>query len=392
MLYCALLLSHDLYIILDKCCRHITTWHSTASAQSKIFKTVDLLCPNHNRIYITNYFSTNCTNSTLSFTYCAVMPRTRSSNIASKRSPRKKKVPARFIGTSIDTNQHATSDPSTSNKQKHPQAIPTTSGTDTSENNDSTLSSIFTRLQNVEAELLAAKAAAAKQSHNHDNNNTDDSDSCDDTPPIMNTQNKRKTKSKKQKSKAQPSAPPTPSFGNSDTSSESDSDLQDQPPVKKKRVSDNMKGEETINFSDSDSDYDTYDRPTPSFGNIIGSTVNNKLKHKILTDRYIDMSELLPQYRVKSADELIMKVGKHNTTTLLKNKTKYNITFQQWSEAFDVYMAVYIEKAQSRSDLTKLIRAMLTYKKEIFKLKNLNYNWAAYDQHFRLDREASPFP
>ena len=143
--------------------------------------------------------------------------------------------------------------------------------------------------------------------------------------------------------------------------------------------------------SDSDSDTDNL----ISFGSIVGEHVSPKLRRKIVQNKYVDMSSLLPQLqssKTPSPTEYTFKIGKNNNTKLVKNRITQDITIQQWQDAFDVYMAIYIGKRRSKSQLTKTVRAMLTYRKLINDMNKAGHDWAGYDRHYRRDREMNGCP
>ena len=58
-----------------------------------------------------------------------------------------------------------------------------------------------------------------------------------------------------------------------------------------------------------------------------------------------------------------MNPGKHNNAKLVKCRLKYDISFKQWCEGFDINMSVYIDKATSVSGSQKPTwRRLLTMK------------------------------
>ena len=152
----------------------------------------------------------------------------------------------------------------------------------------------------------------------------------------------------------------------------------------------NTSDEEPHSSSELDStDFEDYDQPKTSFGAIVGSTVREKLKIRILGDKFIEMAELLPNFRSlnPTTEELTIQKDKHHTAKLLRSRPKYDINFGQWCEAFTIYTAVYVERAKTRSGMLKLILSMLTYSRKMADMKRRQYDWAAYDRHFRFDRE-----
>ena len=144
------------------------------------------------------------------------------------------------------------------------------------------------------------------------------------------------------------------------------------------------------NTSESESDYPNNDRPIPSYGSIVGQNIPQKLRRKILQDKFVEISQLLPQTSTNQSDEFIFKPSKDKGAKLVKNKKRTDISFSQWMEGFDIFIAVYIDSAHKLSSLQKLIRSLLTYKKEIATLYRMGYDWASFDRHFRKDREVNP--
>ena len=141
-------------------------------------------------------------------------------------------------------------------------------------------------------------------------------------------------------------------------------------------------------LSEHDTDFEDYDHPKTSFGSIVGLTVDDKIKKRILADKFVEMSELLPNFKSnKSDDYLTITKDKDHAPKFLKHRPKTDINFGQWCEAFSSHIAIYMEKAKTRNGIIKLTRSMLTYQRMITELKRKNYDWAAYDRHFRTDRE-----
>jgi hypothetical protein len=142
--------------------------------------------------------------------------------------------------------------------------------------------------------------------------------------------------------------------------------------------------------SDSDADYSSFDKPTLSYGSLIGSNVEEKLRRKILTNRFLEMSELLPKYNIRKQQELLLKTGKSDSVRLVRRPERYDIPFDNWLEAFDVYTSIHMEKAKNVEDILKLTRSLLTYKKEVTTFKRQGGDWAGYDRHYRHDRQTNP--
>ena len=176
-------------------------------------------------------------------------------------------------------------------------------------------------------------------------------------------------------------------------SSSSDDEYFSTLPSSSKRRRLHNKGESSYDTSsESEDDYSAYDKPITSFGTLVGEGIQQKIKLKILADKFVEMSSLLPQHRSTDPEEFIMKQGRNSSATFVKQRPKTSLSISKWNEAFEIYMAIYLEKAHSSSDMLKLARSLLTYKKEVNNLCKLGYDWLAYDHHFRSDRAAKPFP
>ena len=141
--------------------------------------------------------------------------------------------------------------------------------------------------------------------------------------------------------------------------------------------------------SDCDTDFEDYDRPKSSFGSVSGHTVTPKLKKKILSNQYFEMAELLPNFKSHKTEERSLKQSSDNTLRFVKARPNCNIGIAQWCEAFNMFTSISIEKAKTRGTMLKLTRSLLTYSLMIPSLYRRGYDWAAYDRHFRSDRETT---
>ena len=201
--------------------------------------------------------------------------------------------------------------------------------------------------------------------HEEDRGSGDDEEHI---PPQPHNSNRKKTqKNKIEKYQEEPDV--------STDSSESVDD-EDRQFTRRKRRRQDYTGEHysfynTTTDSDSDTSDELADKPT-LFGSIIGSSVNTKLRQKIISDKFVEMSDLLPQYYMQDSEEYVMQFK--TKATFVKNKPRKTLNFNQWIEAFDIYTSIYIERATSVHDSTKILRALLTYRKELTNMKKLQYN------------------
>jgi len=146
--------------------------------------------------------------------------------------------------------------------------------------------------------------------------------------------------------------------------------------------------------SEEDSDDYKKDRPGISLGSIIGTTVKRSIKQKIKHDKFIEFSDLIPNYSFTKPKEFVLSMGKDNSPCFSTKPSRINISFTQWQNCFDVFMSIYLEKFNKgdSSEVIRVVKELLTYRKEISHLKENGYDWLAYDRHFRMEREAYPFP
>ena len=122
-------------------------------------------------------------------------------------------------------------------------------------------------------------------------------------------------------------------------------------------------------------------RPTTSFGLLLGHNVSTKLRQKILQEKFIDLAKLLPDHSLIQDGDLPYQAAEGQKS----NKKKSITNISQWSEAFEIFTAVYTSKKSNR----KKIQALLTYACDIRNMAKLNYDWLGYDVQFRVDREST---
>ena len=135
---------------------------------------------------------------------------------------------------------------------------------------------------------------------------------------------------------------------------------------------------------------DTSQQPSV-YSSIIDFKVPKKVRKKIINDKFIEICELLPEL-IPDNKEYTIQVGDEGAAFLVPLAPKVDLTFDQWCEAFDIFISVYIETAKSRIGAIDLLKALLTYKKSIRDLHKSGHDWAGYDRNFRHDREHYPLP
>ena len=141
----------------------------------------------------------------------------------------------------------------------------------------------------------------------------------------------------------------------------------------------------------SDESDDEPKQPTTMYGHRVGETVSYKLKTKIMANRYIQFSDLLPQHGIRRSDtdeyHLTMK---HRAISFVKNRPVRNLTIFQWMESFDIFTSIYISNAPTKSKCVKLTADLLTYKRNILSYRQQGYNWQDLDRHYRQEQEIKP--
>jgi hypothetical protein len=142
----------------------------------------------------------------------------------------------------------------------------------------------------------------------------------------------------------------------------------------------------------SDNDHSDFElepakRPMQQYGALVGDDVRKKLVLDIRSDKFVNFTELLPNPDRERNNSFVFSATSSSDLKIYQRRQKRFITFQQWNIAYDVYMSVYIETALSRSDMSLLIKDMLTYRKEVEALHSSGRDWFNFDHHFRMDRE-----
>ena len=126
-----------------------------------------------------------------------------------------------------------------------------------------------------------------------------------------------------------------------------------------------------------------------SFGLLVGEHVSKTLRQKIVTDKYVDMHDLLPE-NTKAEQHLVLTSSlSGDNLKLLKDSKDVKITLDQWNEAFAHYMAIY-HTTVALNLQSNLFLEMLTYRRDINTLAEQGLPWWRYDSQFRRDRSVNP--
>ncbi len=124
------------------------------------------------------------------------------------------------------------------------------------------------------------------------------------------------------------------------------------------------------------------ERKVISGGLPLGWNVQQAIKERIWSDRYVEFSELL---EAEGEVEYGAKLDPTDSTTVWFSKYKRVIrSIKEWDRAFNVYFNVYLQYAPHLHHLPHLV----TYSTEIKKMAEDGLNFVAYDETFRRQRDA----
>ena len=119
--------------------------------------------------------------------------------------------------------------------------------------------------------------------------------------------------------------------------------------------------------------------PVYSGGAPIGHAVKQSLKTKIWEHKYIDLADLLYPNTSRGYDLAVQDEEK--PALCLEPKKRKFLSEQDWSAAFDVFIAIYLEKYPSE------LNGILTYAQHVKDLMRNGTNWPMYDSLYRQERE-----
>ena len=164
-----------------------------------------------------------------------------------------------------------------------------------------------------------------------------------------------------------------------------------------KRKHDNSSDEEgeCTGSSEESEDDESDDEPGDKFehsmfGHRVGDTVPRKLEKKIQSGKFVEFSEVLPQFRRYEEEEVVMKM-KGDRTTFVKKQNFRDLPWSQWSRACDIFTTVLTMSKPPREGM-ELMQGLMTYKKNMELLMRNGHPFAAYDRHFRKQQEHKPSP
>ena len=170
--------------------------------------------------------------------------------------------------------------------------------------------------------------------------------------------------------------------------------------AKKTKINDESGDDGSIDddFDDDDDDIDDFDSLQNMFNDCedddskevkslivsglpLGSHVSDIMQNKILDDKFINMSKLLPQLEPPSnTNNLFIDHAKGKLK--VKKNFKSIDCIEDWRKAFDIMIVVY----SSRKSNFNRIPGMLHYAHEIEGLARDGFDWLTYDKAYRIDR------
>lgn len=122
----------------------------------------------------------------------------------------------------------------------------------------------------------------------------------------------------------------------------------------------------------------------------LGSMVSDKIKSKIWANEFVNFELLLntrvtdDSYSIKLTND---KAGGSQALTIIPNQKRQTINnIETWTNAFQIFAAVYTEKLPQEAP------ALMKYSATVRDLAKNFSNWKFYDENFRVLREKQPVP
>lgn len=128
--------------------------------------------------------------------------------------------------------------------------------------------------------------------------------------------------------------------------------------------------------------------PSTAFGSQVATNVPSNIVKRIRNNEYVDFADFIPNNidQIEN-DTMSLEIDSQNNPRFIKKRNAKSITFFQWSMAFDAFIIIYLQEHLSLSvrSQTKLLRELLTYRKNISDIVRQGGEWANYDKHFRTE-------
>ena len=125
-------------------------------------------------------------------------------------------------------------------------------------------------------------------------------------------------------------------------------------------------------------------RPVVTAGVEIGAHVPPNVKAKIWRDEYVEFAHLLPSttYQQQSYTLSLDPGSRSNFGIKVQKPKPNNLSFDQWMDAFIIYMGIYTAKHN-------VAPAMCTYLRDVKSLAVRGANFRHYDEQFRVYRQTT---
>ena len=128
------------------------------------------------------------------------------------------------------------------------------------------------------------------------------------------------------------------------------------------------------------------DRPVILGGTPLDSMVPDKVKQDIWANQFVDRALLLQPHQEGSNHYDMVFIPEKGFK--MNSKLKETTSIGDWEKAFDIFIAIVTQRDQSAG----VVSDLLAYKHEIESLAAEGYDWALYDQQYRLQRASSDPP
>ena len=117
----------------------------------------------------------------------------------------------------------------------------------------------------------------------------------------------------------------------------------------------------------------------------LGAHVPMKLKSKIWSNQFIQFRSLLPSHK---ENDIAIKIEQNSIQLSNNNSNQSQISLNQWTTAFFIYMAIYLEKKPEEAP------HLLKYGHTVRELATSNgdNSWRYYDENFRKLKETNDIP
>lgn len=138
-----------------------------------------------------------------------------------------------------------------------------------------------------------------------------------------------------------------------------------------------------ISFSENFTD--VLPQSVPSVQSALGCHLTQAQKERIKVGNYIDLAMLLDVPLTASSDKKIFTLNESGELTLQTNQKQKIDTISKWTDAFIIYMSIYLESHPEKAqDLLKYMQSVR------LGASRHSTGWLQYDQQFRLRMMAEP--